>query len=298
MDPYSILQCSPSDSIDTIKKAYRKLQLKYHPDKTRENGSTQQSQQIRQAYEFLCDDEKRKEYDANCSTIVTINQPSSLSSTTISEHYRPPHKPPPIVKHITILMSQTMQELSVPIAITRTIKYTSSLFMEQGTKENGEGNRGYTTFDRSSHYETEKETIYVTLPQGIDNNEMILIENKGDEIDTIKGDVKIFINIDNNTPFIRDGLDLLYTKTITLCDALCGFSFCINHPNGNTYTISHSTNRIVHPNYTKTYPQLGMTRNGVCGRLIISFCIQFPEQLSSTVQEQIRHLLNGGRGPP
>lgn len=291
MDPYSILQCSPSDSIDTIKKAYRKLQLKYHPDKTRENGSTQQSQQIRQAYEFLCDDEKRKEYDARCSTIVTINQPLSSSSTAIPEHYRSPHKPPPIVRHITILMSQTMQELSVPIVITRTIKYTS---MEQGVKRN----RGYE--QRSSpHYETEKETIYVTLPQGIDNNEMILIENKGDEIDTIKGDVKIFINIDNNTPFIRDGLDLLYTKTITLCDALCGFSFCINHPNGNTYTISHSTNRVVHPTYTKTYPQLGMTRNGVCGRLIISFCIQFPEQLSSTVQEQIRRLLNdGGRGPP
>ena len=48
---------------------------------------------------------------------------------------------------------------------------------------------------------------------------------------TIKGDIKIFVNIQNNSPFERKGLDLIYTKKISLKEALIGFKFDITFIN-------------------------------------------------------------------
>ena len=63
--------------------------------------------------------------------------------------------------------------------------------------------------------------------------------------DKIKGDVKVFINVENKTEFIRDGLDLLHQKKITLKEALCGFSFDIKHLSGKTYTINNTNGKII-----------------------------------------------------
>ena len=43
---------------------------------------------------------------------------------------------------------------------------------------------------------TEKEKIYVNIPKGIDNNEIIVVEGKGNVVNTNRrGDVKIFIKL-------------------------------------------------------------------------------------------------------
>ena len=60
---------------------------------------------------------------------------------------------------------------------------------------------------------TEREKIYVTIPKGVDNNEIILVKGKGNIIsDDNKGDIKLFIKIVNNTNFIRKGIDLFLKK--------------------------------------------------------------------------------------
>ena len=62
---------------------------------------------------------------------------------------------------------------------------------------------------------TERENIYVNIPKGIDNNEIIFIRNKGNIInENNKGDIKIFIKIKNNSIFKRNGLDLYVKKNI------------------------------------------------------------------------------------
>lgn len=63
-DFYQILGVSRDASQDEIKKAYRKLALKYHPDRNRENKDAQEKfKEINMAYEALSDPEKRKRYD-------------------------------------------------------------------------------------------------------------------------------------------------------------------------------------------------------------------------------------------
>ncbi|KAF2275098.1 DnaJ-domain-containing protein [Westerdykella ornata] len=67
-DPYLALGVSKDADAATIKSTYRKLALKCHPDKVTDESLKKQKQEefhkIQQAYEILCDDEKRKKYDA------------------------------------------------------------------------------------------------------------------------------------------------------------------------------------------------------------------------------------------
>ncbi|MGM0567723.1 MAG: molecular chaperone DnaJ [Elusimicrobiota bacterium] len=63
-DYYSVLGVSKEASQDDIKKAYRKLALKHHPDRNKGNKESQEKfKEINEAYEVLSDPEKRKKYD-------------------------------------------------------------------------------------------------------------------------------------------------------------------------------------------------------------------------------------------
>ena len=49
--------------------------------------------------------------------------------------------------------------------------------------------------------------------------------NKGD----LRGDVKVRIEIEEHESYKRNGLDIIYTKKLSLKESLCGFSFELNH---------------------------------------------------------------------
>ena len=179
-------------------------------------------------------------------------------------------KPQPIIKNEELTLSKAYTGCTIPLQITRWI-------VENNTKRE------------------ETETIYVTIPKGVDNNEIIIIRDKGNSLaDNNKGDIKLFIKIVNDTEFIRNGLDLILNKTITLKEALCGFSFDMKYIDGREFKLNNGNGNIIHNNYNKVIQHMGMKRainpqmaQEHTGNLIINFNVAFPEKLT---EEQIAGL--------
>jgi DnaJ-class molecular chaperone len=313
---YNILGVPETASKDEIKKAYRSLSLKLHPDRNPNNlEAVGKFQKINEAYETLSDKQKRKEYDMmNKNPFLRMashggggmdspfqdmddifsalfgNVLGSMPGVNVRPqgmHFGGPfggpggprihvfrggptmgftpalEKPIPIIKTITITMEQVLLGATVPVDIERWI-------IENGNKV------------------FENETIYVTIPKGVDDNEIIILRDKGNILnDEIKGDLKLFVKVENLTPFERKGLDLLIKKQISLKDALCGFSFELKYINGKVYTLNNNSGSIIPSEYIKTIPKMGLTREGHTGNLLIHFIVEFPEKLT---EEQIKSL--------
>ena len=63
-DYYSLLGVQKNATKEEIKKAYRDLALKYHPDRNKDAGAEEKFKKINEAYAVLSDETKRRQYDA------------------------------------------------------------------------------------------------------------------------------------------------------------------------------------------------------------------------------------------
>jgi DnaJ-class molecular chaperone len=308
---YETLGVSKDSEPAEIKKKYRELSLRYHPDRNHSSDANQKFQEISSAYETLSDPEKRRQYDAeqigmhygggfppgfasgfpgganftHMSSMDGHNDINEIFNMVFGggfpgmgggipgvrvfhggNMFQQMQKPPAIIKNIKISMEQSYQGANVPIEIER-------------WTHNGDIKV------------SEIETIYLAIPAGIDNGEIMILRDQGHSVNAeIKGDVKLVINVENSTPFIRHGLDLIFKKTISLKESLCGFSFEILHLNGKTLCLNNHTNHtIIKPNFKKVIPTMGIARENNTGNLIIEFDVDFPDTLS---REQIDLLKN------
>ena len=301
---YDILGVTPTSTQDEIKKAYRKLSLKYHPDKNN-NETIPLMASINEAYNVLSNEQQKQEYDfqqnpsANLRAFFSnplFSGHGPRTNVFPSTHGHPPdefiqmffhgnpfdmfmngppninertfidlQKPTPIIKTVTVSMYQIYTGVTIPIEIERWIYENRSKVFE-------------------------KETIYVTIPQGVDENEIILLKDKGNVLnDSVKGDIKIFVKISNDTEYKRSGLDLMYERTISLKEALCGFTLQFTFLNGKTYTLNNLSGNIITPEYKKLIPNMGFTRGTHQGNLILIFHVKFPDCLT---EEQVSNLNN------
>jgi DnaJ family protein B protein 4 len=317
---YKILGVSEQATHDEIKKAYRSLSLKFHPDKNPSPEATEKYKKINEAYNILGDEQNRKKYEmerqnpfmrmGNNNVNVNMNDhvddifkaffggmPFGMGGMRMDDDMSnfqnfgmgmggfPPgmqfqvfhngrpvnmntlNKPSPIIKNITIDMEQVYNGCTIPVEIERWIN------------------------DNNLRV-SEVETLYVNIPRGIDDGEIIILKDKGNIInENCKGDVKIFVKVVNNTEIKRSGLDLIYEKKITLKDALCGFSFEIKYINGKMYTLNNNSGNIVYPGYRKIIPNMGLVRENTTGNLILLFQIDFPEKLTEEQIEKLKNVL-------
>jgi len=303
---YEVLGVEKNTSAEEIKKAYRVLSMKYHPD--RNNGSAESTtlfQSITQAYNTLSDDQKRREYDMSLNgsggmgirfTNGGANMPPGFDPAEIfnffssnifgnngfhmggnsnihfggmnmQDIHKRMNKPVPIIKNEEITLAKAYTGCTLPIEIARSI-------VEDGiTRE-------------------EKETLYVTIPHGIDNNEMLILRDKGHvHADNNRGDVKVFIKVTNDTEFQRRGLDLILPKTISLKDSLCGFSFDMKYIDDRIFKINNGQGNIITHNYKKVIPNMGLKREQHVGNLIIDFSVIFPDKLTDEQIEGLSKIL-------
>lgn len=293
-DLYKILEVEKNATPEEIKKSYRRLSLKYHPDRNQGGEeSTKKFQEISMAYETLGDKDKRKLYDDTHNTSRQFNFNNSINpeeffkfftnSNNVFRHNvnGPPfqqfktdfnfnkslNKPVPIIKNIEITLLESFTGCTKPLMITRWI-------IENDIRRE----------------ETEK--LYVIIFKGVDDNELIIIRDKGNILGDInKGDIKIFIKINNKTDFIRNGLDLIYKKQISLKEALCGFSFDMKYVDDRIFKINNSKGNIITPTYKKTIPNMGMIRGEHKGNLIIEFTILFPQNLDENKINELEKIL-------
>ena len=139
---------------------------------------------------------------------------------------------------------------------------------------------------------TETVKIYVDIPHGVDNNEIIIIPNEGHVLhDRCIGDIKVIVNVENDSIFERQGLDLIMNKTITLKECLCGFTFELKHLNGKIYTMTNQLGNVISPGHTKTLPGMGIPRGDKIGKMIIIFGVEFPNKIDEDIGQKIAELL-------
>ena len=270
---YDILNISENSDIDSIKKAYRKLSLKYHPDKNN-NTTNELFKNITSAYEYLSKKNISNIYDPQYNNnnslkkytdICDINLYNNTAQNMFSDNNCNKYKED-IPISLDITYEQAYNGSNVPIIINRFI-------MNNNISQN------------------EKETLYVEIPKGIDNDEIIIIKERGNIYNNISSNIKILINLLKHDFYTRTGLDLHFMAKISFKESLIGFNFILKHLNNKSYKIVNTKREIVHNKTTIHLPQLGFERNNFRGNLTINFIIDYPKSLAPEIIEKLKEIL-------
>ena len=70
---YNVLGVAPNASDDEIKKVYRSLAMRFHPDRNQAPGAEARFKSVTKAYEILADPAKRAEYDQSVNHRIIID---------------------------------------------------------------------------------------------------------------------------------------------------------------------------------------------------------------------------------
>lgn len=322
-DFYKTLGVDSHASEQDIKKAYRKLSMEMHPDRNPNPEAHEKFKQINEAYETLSDGDRRKQYDfqqqfggiggggigggGNGGGFPFPGGPFSgfpfpmggirvhhsgggmpddindifeqffggmepnlggprirVFQTGQRANRSPPKKPDPLEKRIPVTLGQAYQGFSINLELERRIYV------------NGVETR-----------ETKK--IPVTVPQGVADEECIILSEMGNSNPQgMCGDIHLIIDIQPHDLFQLDGLDLYCDQTISLKDALCGFSIEIPHLNGKMLRLSNQNQRnVVTPGFQKEIPNYGMIQGDKKGKLVLVFQVEFPTTITDAQRETL-----------
>ena len=260
-DYYEILNL-PKDCTETeIKKSYRRLAMKYHPDKNGTDEAAKIFHDIAEAYLVLCDHKKRDIYDKigyeglkekmdDDEDVFKPNPQDTFESFFGSRNpfaafefgnaqgnAQLPKKDGPM-KGLDIVykLECTLMEL-----LSGCIKSFEFVKKMQQVKD--------------GPISEETKTLTIHIKAGWKKGTKIVFANEGDHLfGQLPSDVIFFLEQKSHSFFERDGNNLVYTHKISLLDSLLGGSISIKTLDNRD--ISIACPEIVHPTYQKIIPGL------------------------------------------
>ena len=308
LDYYDILGIKEDASESEIKKAYRALSLQYHPDRNQSDEAKGKMNLINEAYSTLSDKDDKKKYDHKRKFgggFGGMNIPGDNDFQDINNIFNmmfagagmPPgmglnmnggpqirvfhnghgaqfqfnhggiKRPDVIHKNVVITLEQSFNGCVIEVDVDRTI-------------------------EKDDEVKKENETLYVNIPTGVGNNDVLTLQGKGNVVNTMISDIKIKVTVENKTPFIRQGLDIILKRTLTLKESLCGFLVEFTYLNGKKFAVNNKDNyTVIKPGFKKVIPGMGMVKENQKGNFILHFDIEFPNVLEEDVRKKIEELL-------
>jgi len=309
-DYYTILGITRSATDADIKKAYRRLSLKYHPQKNGDPGAEPKFKQIAEAYDALSNEKRRAVYDQFGEEGLKGGVPNT-EDDNFSKGYAF-HGDAELVFNeffggnnpFSELFEVSQNEIDTGFAglqgrgrkkqdppIERELYLTLEEIYKGCTKKMKISRR---VMNDDGHTSSIRDKILtINVKPGWKAGTRITFPKEGDQgPNNIPSDI-IFIVKDKEHPsFRRDGSNLIYTTSIPLGKALTGC--LVDVPTLDGRLLSIPINDIVSPGYTKIVKGEGVpltSNKSTRGDLVIAFNIQFPKQLSPEQKELLNNAL-------
>ncbi len=293
IDYYEILGVNKNASEEEIKKAYRKLARKYHPDlNPNDKEANKKFQQINEANEVLSDPEKRKKYDQygkdwqHAEEFEKARHSGQRRSTAGAEDFSG--------------FSGAFDEEGFS-------DFFQSMFGSSGrtrgrasqVKFRGEDYNAELHLSLRDAYKTHQQTlkvndknIRITIPAGVENGQIIKLKGHGGPgiNGGPNGDLYITFVIADDPKFKRLGNDLHATVDLDLYTAVLGGEITVDTMNGKVKlkVKPETQNGTVTRLKGKGFPVY--KKEGEFGDLYITYSIKIPTHLTEKQKELFREL--------
>ena len=291
MDPYKVLGINNDASDEEIKKAYKNLARKYHPDK---GGTVDKFREINEAYTQITKGIDPIQEFPELSELFKmfgmfsgfggfdLNSMDGLSAfEVISGHCM---KGPTIATNLKLKLEQIEQGGKF------TVKYVRKVPSGKTQQTITQTPFGVICIDLPEEI-TKEFIVEIVVPPCYDTRKKLVLINKAVADNLPPGDLEVLIKIENHSLFTRvnGSLDLEILLDITLKEALTGFYREINLLNSDE-CLKIEVESIVNPYDSKVLTGYGMNSINSNGDLIIKFKIIFPIIISSEIKDIIKTL--------
>jgi len=224
-DYYEVLGVAKGASADDIKKSFRKLAVKYHPDRNQGDAAAEDKfKEINEAYAVLSDPEKRKKYDTFGSS--GFHQQYSQEDIFKGFDFNGTFKDMGMGGNEDIFSRLFGGAFSRggKSGFRRAPQRGSDLSLEVTVafREAAMGAEKLVAFRRNG----QREELKVKIPAGVDNGSRIRIGGKGADGENggPGGDLFLEVKVTPDPVFTRDGGDLFVERSIRFSEACLGVS--------------------------------------------------------------------------